>query len=124
MRCSHEPECLSVARRFVFNWHNFLSGCSSWDLQHWNRWTTQSQKMGYNGIMVHAYGNNPMTGFSFMGVDKPVGYLSSTRVGRDWATMHVNGAEQDFRRAVVRTGQRTGDPDADRWQVADQRPDA
>ncbi|NQU24613.1 MAG: hypothetical protein HQ567_25300, partial [Candidatus Nealsonbacteria bacterium] len=85
-----------VPRRFVFNWHNFLSGCSSWDLQHWNRWTTQSQKMGYNGIMVHAYGNNPMTGFSFMGVDKPVGYLSSTRVGRDWATMHVN----DVRRLI------------------------
>jgi len=85
-----------VPRRFVFNWHNFLSGCSSWDLQHWNRWTTQSQKMGYNGIMVHAYGNNPMTGFSFMGVDKPVGYLSSTRVGRDWSTMHVN----DVRRLI------------------------
>jgi len=85
-----------VPRRFVFNWHNFLSGCSSWDLQHWNRWTTQSQKMGYNGIMVHAYGNNPMTGFPFMGADKPVGYLSSTRVGRDWATMHVN----DVRRLI------------------------
>jgi len=85
-----------VPRRFVFNWHNFLSGCSSWDLKHWKRWTTQSQKMGYNGIMVHAYGNNPMTGFSFGGVDKPVGYLSSTRVGRDWATMHVN----DVRRLI------------------------
>jgi len=85
-----------VPRRFVFNWHNFLSGCSSWDLKHWKRWTTQSQKMGYNGIMVHAYGNNPMTGFSFKGVDKPVGYLSSTRIGRDWATMHVN----DVRRLI------------------------
>lgn len=85
-----------VPRRFVFNWHNFLSGCSSWDLKHWKRWTTQSQKMGYNGIMVHAYGNNPMTGFSFQGVDKPVGYLSSTRIGRDWSTMHVN----DVRRLI------------------------
>ncbi len=85
-----------VPRRFVFNWHNFLSGCSSWDLEHWNRWAAQSQKLGYNGIMVHAYGNNPMTGFSLMGVDKPVGYLSSTRVGRDWATMHVN----DVRRLI------------------------
>jgi len=85
-----------VGRRFVFNWHNFLSGCSSWDLQQWNRWTVQSQKMGYNGIMVHAYGNNPMAGFSLDGVDKPVGYLSSTRIGRDWATMHVN----DVRRLI------------------------
>jgi len=85
-----------VPRRFVFNWHNFLSGCSSWDLEHWKRWTTQSQKMGYNGIMVHAYGNNPMAGFSFQGADKPVGYLSSTCVGRDWSTMHVN----DVRRLI------------------------
>jgi hypothetical protein len=85
-----------VPRRFVFNWHNFLSGCSSWDLAHWARWTTQSQKMGYNGIMVHAYGNNPMAGFAFEGADKPVGYLSSTRIGRDWATMHVN----DVRRLI------------------------
>lgn len=85
-----------VPNRFVFNWHNFLSGCSSWDLVHWNRWTTQAQKMGFNGIMVHAYGNNPMAGFSFKGLDKPVGYLSSTRIGRDWATMHVN----DVRRLI------------------------
>ncbi len=85
-----------VPRRFVFNWHNFLSGCSSWNLEHWNKWTTQSQKMGYNAVMVHAYGNNPMTGFAFKGIDKPVGYLSSTRIGRDWATMHVN----DVRRLI------------------------
>ena len=85
-----------AGRRFVFNWHNFLSGCSSWDLQQWNQWTTQSQKMGYNGIMVHAYGNNPMAGFALKGADKSVGYLSSTRIGRDWATMHVN----DVRRLI------------------------
>jgi len=85
-----------AGRRFVFNWHNFLSGCSSWDLEQWNQWITQSQKMGYNAIMVHAYGNNPMAGFAMDGVDKPVGYLSSTRIGRDWATMHVN----DVRRLI------------------------
>jgi len=83
-------------RRFVFNWHNFLSGCSSWDIDQWRRWIVQSQKMGYSAVMVHAYGNNPMAGFAFDGLDKPVGYLSSTRVGRDWATMHVN----DVRRLI------------------------
>ena len=83
-------------RRFVFDWHNFLSGCSSWNAADWNRWTDQSQKMGYSAIMVHAYGNNPMAGFRFEGVDKPVGYLSSTRIGRDWATEHVN----DVRRLI------------------------
>lgn len=76
--------------RIVFNWHNFLSGCSTWNLEDWTQWTAQSQKMGYNAIMVHAYGNNPMAGFTFMGKPKPVGYLSTTAKGRDWSTMHVN----------------------------------
>jgi hypothetical protein len=79
-----------VPVRMVFNWHNFLSGCSTWNPEHWRKWITQSQKMGYNAVMVHAYGNNPMAGFSFRGKQKPVGYLSSTRVGRDWSTNHVN----------------------------------
>ena len=79
-----------VPARLVFNWHNFLSGCSTWNLEQWQKWTVQSQKMGYNGVMVHAYGNNPMAGFSFQGIQKPVGYLSSTQVGRDWSTNHVN----------------------------------
>jgi hypothetical protein len=79
-----------VGERIVFNWHNFLSGCSTWNLSHWEHWITQSQKMGYNGVMVHAYGNNPMVKFSFNGVDKPIGYLSTTQKGRDWSTQHVN----------------------------------
>ncbi len=78
-----------VPERLVFNWHNFLSGCSAWNLSEWKQWTAQSQKMGYNAIMVHAYGNNPMAGFTFNGVTKPVGYLSTTVKGRDWSTMHV-----------------------------------
>ena len=80
----------AVPDRIVFNWHNFLSGCSTWNFEDWQRWTTQSQELGYNAIMVHAYGNNPMAGFTFKGIDKPVGYLSTTAKGRDWSTMHVN----------------------------------
>jgi hypothetical protein len=76
--------------RIVFNWHNFLSGCSTWNLAEWQKWTTQAQKMGYNGVMVHAYGNNPMVQFELNGVKKPVGYLTTTRSGRDWSTMHVS----------------------------------
>ncbi len=79
-----------VGDRMVFDWHNFLSGCSTWNLADWQRWTTQSQKMGFNTIMVHAYGNNPMVSFDFNGKTKPVGYLSTTISGRDWSTMHVN----------------------------------
>ena len=79
-----------VKDRIVFDWHNFLSGCSTWNFEDWQRWTAQSRKMGYNAIMVHAYGNNPMVSFTFNGIAKPVGYLSTTARGRDWSTMHVN----------------------------------
>ena len=85
-----------VRDRLVFDWHNFLSGCSTWNPEDWNSWTDQSLKQGYNGIMVHAYGNNPMVSFSFNGKTKPVGYLSTTAKGRDWSTMHVN----DVRRLI------------------------
>lgn len=79
-----------AADRVVFNWHNFLSGCSTWDESQWTDWIRRSRAMGFNGVMVHAYGNNPMAGFEFQGVAKPVGYLSSTRIGRDWSVNHVN----------------------------------
>ena len=92
-----------VPTRIVFNWHNFLSGCSTWDVEQWQQWITQSQKMGYNAVMVHAYGNNPMAGFEFEGVQKPVGYLSSTRVGRDWSTNHVNDVRRLFGGSVFKT---------------------
>jgi hypothetical protein len=76
--------------RLVFDWHNFLSGCSTWNLPEWTQWIEQSHKAGFNGIMVHAYGNNPMVSYEFNGKAKPVGYLSTTARGRDWSTMHVN----------------------------------
>ncbi len=79
-----------VRERLVFNWHNFLSGCATWNLPDWQQWIAQSQKMGYNAIMLHAYGNNPMAAFTFDGISKPVGYLTTTVKGRDWSTMHVN----------------------------------
>jgi len=82
--------------RLVFDWHNFLSGCSTWNLPDWRKWTAQSQKMGFNAIMVHAYGNNPMAGFTFQGIAKPVGYLSTTVKGRDWSTMHVTDVRRVF----------------------------
>lgn len=76
--------------RTVFNWHNFLSGCSGWDLAQWQQWITRSQQCGFNSIMVHAYGNNPMFTFEFQGKPKPTGYLTTTRQGRDWSANHVN----------------------------------
>ena len=78
--------------RLVFDWHNFLSGCSTWNLPEWQAWIRQAQKQRFNAVMVHAYGNNPMVSFTFNGRTKPVGYLSTTARGRDWSTMHVNDA--------------------------------
>jgi hypothetical protein len=82
--------------RIVFNWHNFVSGCTGWDFADWKKWIEQSHKMRFNTIMVHAYGNNPMFTFHFNGRHKPVGYISSTVRGRDWSNEHVN----DVRRLV------------------------
>jgi hypothetical protein len=76
--------------RFVFNWHNFLSSASSWELDDWRHYIDQAAKMRFNAIMVHAYGNNPMFQFRYRGEVKPVGYLATTRAGRDWGTQHVN----------------------------------
>jgi hypothetical protein len=76
--------------RMLFNWHNFLSGCTGWDYEQWQEWTEQASKIGFNTIMVHAYGNNPMHSFSFNGQEKELGYLTTTQKGRDWGAQHVN----------------------------------
>ena len=78
------------AERFVFDWHNFLSSASTWNYTDWTRYIDQTARMRYGGIMVHAYGNNPMFAFHHNGLEKPVGYLTTTRSGRDWGTEHVN----------------------------------
>ncbi len=79
-----------VKERIVFNWHNFLSGCSGWNFSEWKKWIDQSSKMKYNTIMVHAYGNNPMFQFEMNGLQKPVGYMNTSISGRDWGGQHVN----------------------------------
>lgn len=79
-----------VADRIVFDWHNFLSSASTWEFADWQHYIDHSARMRFNDMMVHAYGNNPMFTFQFGGMTKPVGYLATTRVGRDWGTEHVN----------------------------------
>ncbi|NJM17208.1 MAG: hypothetical protein HC896_19135 [Bacteroidales bacterium] len=77
-------------KRMVFNWHNFLSGCTGWDLQEYKNWIDQCRRMKYNTIMLHAYGNNPMYQFSHNQQTKPVGYIANSVRGRDWGIAHVN----------------------------------
>ena len=79
-----------VSTRLVFNWHNFLSGCTGWNYEHWQQWISNSQKMGFNTVMVHAYGNNPMFTYTFNGKAKPTGYYGTSRRGRDWGRQHIN----------------------------------
>lgn len=79
-----------ISERIIFEWHNFLSSCSTWDLTEWEAWIRQVSRMRYSAIMVHAYGNNPMVCFTHNGETKPVGFLSTTYSGRDWGTEHVN----------------------------------
>jgi hypothetical protein len=79
-----------VAERIVFNWHNFLSGCSGWALADWQKWIDQAAKMRFASIMVHAYGNNPMVSFTYNGQTKPTGFLTTSAYGRDWGNEHVN----------------------------------
>jgi len=85
-----------IGERIIFNWHNFLSGCSTWSLADWKKWIVQASKMRFNTIMIHAYGNNPIFSFTHNGQTKPVGYLSTSAKGRDWGTQHVN----DVRRII------------------------
>lgn len=77
------------ADRVVFDWHNFLSSASAWEFEDWQNWIRGAARMRYNTVMVHAYGNNPMFEFRHDGQQKPVGYLTTTRSGRDWGTEHV-----------------------------------
>jgi hypothetical protein len=78
-----------AGERLIFNWHNFLSGCSTWNLEDWRQWITQAERLRFNTIMVHAYGNNPMFSFSFNGETKPTASLTNSRTGRDWGTEDV-----------------------------------
>ena len=77
------------SERLVFNWHNFLSGCTGWNYEDWCSWIDQSAKMRFNTIMVHAYGNNPMFSFEYNGLKKDVGYLTTSISGRDWGAQHI-----------------------------------
>ena len=85
-----------VRDRVLFDWHNFLSSASTWELADWQRWIRGAARMRYNTVMVHAYGNNPMFSFQHNGQAKPVGFLATTQKGRDWGTQHVN----DVRRLI------------------------
>lgn len=79
----------TTPRRLLFNWHNFLSGITAWDREHWMDWIRQGQRMGFNGIVVHAYANNPMAAYEYDDELAPTGTLTNSRRGREWGTQDV-----------------------------------
>lgn len=87
IRLTDEP---LVRDRMVLDWHNFLSSCSTWNLPDWQYYIRQAVKLRFNTLMIHTYGNNPIIQFSYNGVTKPIGYLTTSNSGRDWGTQHVN----------------------------------
>ena len=83
-------------RRLSFNWTSFLTTGASWQRWDWNRWISQSQKLGFNSVMIHFYADSPMLTFSFNDQEKPYHHVPTTIQGRAWRTQHVN----DVRRMV------------------------
>ncbi len=79
-----------VRQRITMDWHNFLSSCSTWDLEDWQHYIRQAVKLRFNTLMIHTYGNNPIVEFTYQGYKKPFGYLTTSNKGRDWGTEHVN----------------------------------
>ncbi len=79
----------TILERPILNWHNFLTGCSTWDEADWKDHIRRIARMRYNALVVHNYTNNPMLEFEFAGVKKPVGWINNTRKGRTYAVEHV-----------------------------------
>lgn len=79
-----------VQERFVLNWHNFLSGITGWDIEHYKKWIRQTSRMGHNGIMLHFYGNNPAFQFNHNGQTKEVGFMGATHKGPEWGVPLLN----------------------------------
>lgn len=79
-----------VGERVIFNWYNFLSGVSTWNLEDYKHGIRQAARMRYTGIMLHTYGWGPFTEFQHNGVTKPVEYLQNSAVGRHWDLVHTD----------------------------------
>jgi hypothetical protein len=108
--------------RIVFDWHNFMSGCTGWNYGDWCSWIDQSAKMRFNTIMVHAYGNNPMFSFEYNGLKKEVGYLTTSISGRDWGSQHIKDVRRlpggELFREPVFGSQAAMVPDSQRGEAA------
>ena len=79
-----------VTERVIFNWYNFISGVTAWNLEDYKHWIRQAARMRHTDVMLHVYGWAPFTEFSHNGVTKEVEYLQNTRLGRHWMIEHTD----------------------------------
>jgi Mn2+/Fe2+ NRAMP family transporter len=77
------------SERIIFNWYNFISGVTAWNLEDYKHWIRQAARMRHTDVMLHVYGWAPFTEFSHNGVTKEVEYLQNTAVGRHWMVEHT-----------------------------------
>jgi len=71
--------------RMTFNWYNFISGVSAWNLPDYKQWIRQSARMRHTSVMLHAYAWSPLTEFAYNGKTKPVEYIQNTAYGSHWS---------------------------------------
>ena len=111
-----------VEERLIFNWHNFLSGCSSWDYADWKQYIDNASGMRYNGLMMHFYANDPSITFSHKGIKKIAGYMPNTANGRQYGTQQVNDVTRmvagDIFKEPVFGSEASKVPDSEREQAA------
>lgn len=79
-----------VTERVIFNWYNFISGVTAWNLDDYKHWIRQAARMRHTDVMLHAYGWAPFTQFTHNGETKPVDYLQNTAYGDHWDVKHTD----------------------------------
>ena len=83
-----------VVKRVCFNWYNFISGVTAWNLPDYKHWIRQSARMQHTEVMLHTYGWGPFTQFTHNGVTKSVEYLQNTARGSYWGVKHTEDVRQ------------------------------
>ena len=83
-----------VKVRCLLQWHNFISGCTGWNLKYWKLWVGWANKMECNSIKVSKYGYNQMSSFDFLRETKTTGYFNNSINGRDWGNQHINDVRE------------------------------
>lgn len=83
-----------VGERVIFNWYNFISGVTTWNLEDYKHWIRQAARMRHTDVMLHAYGWAPFTEFTHNGVTKEVEYLQNTALGEHWMIEHTDDVRE------------------------------